>query len=650
MSANKLLLTCVGWVVLAGSLRADPPLPLDLIPEDACIGISVRNLAELRKNSDRLFAKEPNVPRPSQLLDMAFGMLSLGWKIDEKKPSGLVCMTGTLAGLAADADPQMNQNFTIGAVLAPDSLEEVAKAYKVNLDELKKGKVLHVAGKDFGMVFGTDRVGYRDGLIYMTGRKKGTEEWMKARSVRQGQPAARQRRLDAADGLLYFGPPLLRLGQKNWDPEAVPPDQLAQLGPQEAEAQRRLNRAANEARYVLAGYRVQDGFGLDLSVGFDPKGKHSQGVIKAFTGTGRASSLAGLPDSERLVGAFAAIGLERGDLHLARVLASDAWNGFRGTSVILDSDAAVIRRIFGDLYSRLKLGRLAVYHSSDAARFGQLAAVAVLEPIDAEQFIKEITQYARLGDVEQFNPKGQASKAEIEKLVADLGSDDFQTREAATTKLALIGEDALPYLEKAEKSDDAEVRRRAEELRTNMRTASEMRKTELAKGLVKKAFRPTFTLKLRAEKRADSNIHLLGMKFDAEDSPYAGALKDLFGPDWNRLRIAVVNKQVVVLLGSETSLLEQAIVNVREGKPGLDQSAALAEFHKQTSPERRIELHLAVGRLRALLTPADQLPKDFKPTGACSSIALRSGQTDLGMDLWVPAEAVPDVGKWLRLW
>ncbi len=279
MSAKRFLLGCVGLAVLTGSLRADPPLPLDLIPEDACIAIATRSLAELRTKSDRLLGKVKDRPleRPSQLLDMAFNMLNLGWKIDEKKPAALVCMIGKLGGFGADADP--NRDYTIGAVLAPDSLEEAAKAYKIKAEELKSGKVLMVPGQEFDKAFGTNFVGLRDGQIYMTGRREGTAAWMKAPTVRQGQTAARQKRLDASDGLLYFGPPLLHLAQKDWDAEMV--DQ--QFSPQEAEAQRRINRALKEARYVLAGYRVDDGFGLDLSLGFDAKGTHSQAVLRPRT-------------------------------------------------------------------------------------------------------------------------------------------------------------------------------------------------------------------------------------------------------------------------------------------------------------------------------------------------------------------------------
>jgi hypothetical protein len=577
---------------------------------------------------------------------MAFAEFQVPWKIDEKKPAALVCLTGALGGFADDARPKVDlfgpsENFTIGAVLAPRDLTEVAEGYKMAVEDLKKGGVRKVPGRESDSVFGSTRAGFREGLIYLTAREKATAAWMKARRLRQAQPAARQRRLDAADGLVYLGPNLFRVAREGWDPEVVNRD----LDPGEAAAWRRLNRAAAEVRHLLAGVRFDDGLGLDVSVGFDPKGTHSRDLLKAVSETGRTSNLGGLPDSERLVGAFAVIGLEPKDLFLARVVVGRLWSILKGSSIVLDSDAALVRRLFGDLYGRLRVARVALYHSSDPKRFGQLAAVAVLEPDNSDRFLKDVARYVRLGDVEQFDPKAAASKAEIEKLIDDLGAEEFPKREAASTQLELIGDAALSYLEKAEKSPDAEVRRRARELVRTLRSAADLRKQELAKGLVAKAFRPTFTLQLNAEKRAGADVHLLGMRFESKEAPYAGALEDLFGPQWNRLRVAAVNKQVVVLLGSDLDLLDRAIANVRDGKPGLEQAATLAEFHKQAVPERRIELHLALGRVRALLTPAADLPGDFKPTGAVGSLSLWTKPTEMGADLWVPAEVLPDFLK-----
>jgi len=56
------------------------------------------------------------------------------------------------------------------------------------------------------------------------------------------------------------------------------------------------------------------------------------------------------------------------------------------------------------------------------------------------------------------------SPEQINKLIETMGSSDFEAREKATTQLDAIGIPALELLRKGSKSDDAEVRRRCEEL------------------------------------------------------------------------------------------------------------------------------------------------------------------------------------------
>ncbi|OHB71990.1 MAG: hypothetical protein A2W23_03305 [Planctomycetes bacterium RBG_16_43_13] len=52
----------------------------------------------------------------------------------------------------------------------------------------------------------------------------------------------------------------------------------------------------------------------------------------------------------------------------------------------------------------------------------------------------------------------------IQKLIKDLGDNDFKTRESATTELAEIGTPAKRYLEEALKSKDPEVKLRAKKI------------------------------------------------------------------------------------------------------------------------------------------------------------------------------------------
>ena len=58
-------------------------------------------------------------------------------------------------------------------------------------------------------------------------------------------------------------------------------------------------------------------------------------------------------------------------------------------------------------------------------------------------------------------PPTGPSSAEVNRLIGQLGDDDFQVREAATGRLLRAGEPALDALHKALASDDLEVRRRA---------------------------------------------------------------------------------------------------------------------------------------------------------------------------------------------
>src|SRR5438552_3974190 len=62
------------------------------------------------------------------------------------------------------------------------------------------------------------------------------------------------------------------------------------------------------------------------------------------------------------------------------------------------------------------------------------------------------------------SPVAAEDDKEIDRLVKQLGDDDFKKREAATKRLTEIGEPALDAVTKATTSDDAEVRHRAEDI------------------------------------------------------------------------------------------------------------------------------------------------------------------------------------------
>src|SRR5687768_17207271 len=81
-----------------------------------------------------------------------------------------------------------------------------------------------------------------------------------------------------------------------------------------------------------------------------------------------------------------------------------------------------------------------------------------------------------------------AANKKVAELIDKLGSGDFEDREQAQVELDKLGLQAVEALKQASKSEDAEVRRRAEEL------VAKIEKRE-SSGLILKPTRVTLSLK-----------------------------------------------------------------------------------------------------------------------------------------------------------
>jgi hypothetical protein len=248
-------------------------------------------------------------------------------------------------------------------------------------------------------------------------------------------------------------------------------------------------------------------------------------------------------------------------------------------------------------------------------------------------------------------PESGISVARIEQLVRDLGSPRYRVRSSATVKLGLIGEPALPYIEKAVKSDDLEVARRAERLRTQITRAAAQRREELLAKIVPKHVKPAFVFVPKAETCAGHRVHIVRVKLQGLDKAAVPQFRQLFGPEWDHVRLAVHGKQVVVLVGSDLQLLQSALRNLQEGKTGLAASRPLAGFHKQSNPERKVEFHVSVQKVLALITaPKDNRPPPAKGDKSMTSFALTVEPNRLQLDIWVPTAEVKAVVKKRGWW
>jgi hypothetical protein len=315
-------------------------------------------------------------------------------------------------------------------------------------------------------------------------------------------------------------------------------------------------------------------------------------------------------------------------------------NRFFGTG-----DRGGLLTVFGEVWERLRGSRLALYKTKDAGELGLFSVVGILDTDDPQKFLDELKQLAKLGSADGIDLKTEAGKkaseAEIEQLVKDLAHRRYAVRESAAAKLALAGEPVLPYLEKAIKSTDLEMSRGAERIKREIIKAAEDRRKELLSGDLTRSIKPSFAFLEKEEKHEGLDVKLVAVKLAKRDASAAPQLKALLGPEWNRLRLAVHGKQVVVLAGSDIGLFRAAIRNLEENRPGLAQAKVLREQVKQTDPGRKVELHASTQMATALARGDDlEKPGKLPANPPLSSLTLTVDADRLQVDFWVPgAEA-----------
>jgi hypothetical protein len=229
--------------------------------------------------------------------------------------------------------------------------------------------------------------------------------------------------------------------------------------------------------------------------------------------------------------------------------------------------------------------------------------------------------------------------AELERLIRDLGAKAFRLRESATTKLRLIGEPALPYLEKALASSDAEVRRRAKYLEDGIVEAAAERRKELLSRDLTRHLRPTFAFSPKAETRNGQVIDVLVVKLSGPDAAAVKQLQQLFGPDWDKIRLAVHGKRVVALLGSDTNRLQAALRNLSEGRRGLAAAKSLAPPARPDDPGRKFEVHFSQAAVLSL-TKAEDLRQRGGGNPSLTSITLAADPERVQLCLWMPTAEV----------
>ena len=182
------------------------------------------------------------------------------------------------------------------------------------------------------------------------------------------------------------------------------------------------------------------------------------------------------------------------------------------------------------------------------------------------------------------------------------------------------------------------MRRRSQAIKKQIVDAAEARRNELLSNDLTRNLRPAFAFVPRAETRDGRPIDVLHMKLADRDAAAVTQLQQLFGPDWSKIRLAAHGNQLVVLLGSDTRLLDGALTNLKENHRGLADAPVYTDFLRHADPgSQALEVHLST-RMALALAKAEDLkdPKAFTRQQSLSSLAVIVEPDRLQIDIWLP--------------
>jgi len=629
------------------------PGVLDIVPSNAALALSIRNLQDLKRKGETFLEKtELQVfLRPSQLFDFALSWIGVRKGVDDQAPIALIMVdpdkVGTEYGKWEDLEK------TLVLAIPFNDRDQIAANFSLQGTDLKLEKIISVDTTPKGF----DLRGYvavRGRHLLMAAHAPAIQLVLDAKPIRQTLGQKQQQLIDQSDIVLQAGP-------RNWGEkgratlqEAAANADVLDESP-EAALVRRFSKAIRSFRLGLVGAQIDGGLHINIITLFDDVGEARQLLTELAAGS-QASDLRGLPNGNILF----AQGLRSDGVQtvtIARKLASLMLGKTVSMKFASVQQHPILVDIIGDVWQRLQGSRFAVYQNQQDPAQGLFNLMAILDTDDAGAFLtemRELTTFISSAGLQLSNNNREGIDVKtVERLIGQLGHESFRERQSATLKIRLVGEATLPLLERATMSEDFEIATRAKLLRQQiMKVVAARRKKLLDPNLLSRV-NPKFAYFPKVETRRDTPIDIVNIRLSQHSVDDQKQLQKLFGPDWSKIRIARHGQQILMLIGSDTRLLDRALQHMQQGTGGLDDHRGLKTFRGRSDADRQAEWHVALAQMLKLIKPAGQPATNAaqpatKPTAALSSLALTIAPTRIQIDLFAPfSEAKSLVKGWI---
>jgi hypothetical protein len=594
-----------------------------------------RSIKDLKTKADR-FVADTEIESdkvPSAAVDeLLAGQVGIRTGIDENQPAAIMLLHDKYLDRQGGGWADLFEPLVF--VVPLGDRDKMAANFDRKAADLKAGETFAAGNGHVAIV--------RHQHLIIGRHEKAVRYVAEGKAVAKTLPAERARALESADVLLRVNL-RGRLADSWRDTLKTAEERLGKAAlPIDPDVRRPLFQTLASCQELFATVQLEAGLHLRFMPLFAQEmPEAATKLLGRLEGGASAAALAGLPDGPVIAAQAArADGLDSAFLLGLLFHYLDSFQGgvpFLGDS--LDpAQRLTVAGVATEVWKKQRGHRAAIYRNAEPIKQGLYSVVAILDTDDPARFLGEVKQLARFAsnavDLSE-KPTARDDVQTVKQLIQDLDDGRFAVRQSATIKLELLGEPVLPYLNEVLKAKPSlELQRRAEAIKVRITTALEERRTGLLSDVTRR-LQPSFAYLSQAEKEGDNPIDILRIKLSSQETPAAFQFRQFFGPDWNKVRVAVHGKQVVLLWGSDTRLLAEALRNLKDGKPGLAGAKTLAPFTRDAGPGHKIEFHAS---LQSLL--GRDAGGHRPPLPSLTSVALAVHPDRLQFDLRLPASEI----------
>jgi hypothetical protein len=589
-------------------LQAQQRTMSQLVPQEASYSLVFRNVNELKERGDE-FAVEMGYPNNiSMLFSLVGSQLQARGAADDNLPCGIMWFEPQLIG-----EPEVKQGWKkpVAVGIAISDTKVLARSLEVDHDELVAGKLFE---KDHSALGHKQRYYRMVGqYLWAVSHEKLYDFLKTAKPLATVIPRSRLAEIDAADCLLSLSAKTPELERDTAEEEAEKwISRHKDLDADEEDAIRNMFSILHEASHAVVTARVDRGleFSFNIFFGQDAPPEVRQRILK-LSPPAEGVSLAGLPSGDLLFGLSART--DASQIHPALTATVREGRGFWwwGWRQMLDQnfvsqfEQLKLLGLFGEIWPLTNRYNVGIYQEENAAAHGLISMASILETDRPDVLMSELQNLAAIVDrtaIGSVDDDADREKIQalILELIKQLGEDDFQQRQSATTRLVLLGEPALPLVIDAKLNTDAEVARRATQIEKMIREELAEKQAAALKSSVLANAKPVFIFHPDAEKRVGTSIDVMEVRIN-ESSKMQGLLPVLVGAEWSRIRLVKFEKHVAVFFGSNLERLDEMIRNVQAMERGEDVSVPETPYGTPLLNVRGVECQGSVSRVLRLI-------------------------------------------------